>query len=73
MEPIAPTSQNGQKCYILVATNYVTKWVEVVATKTDNANTVATFLYENIITHFGCPKELVSNRGTHFINVPLQL
>ena len=66
--PIAPASQYGQKRYILVATNYVTKWAEAAAMKTDNANIVATFLYENIITHFGCPKELVSDRGTRFIN-----
>ena len=65
---IALTSKNGQKHYILVVTNYVTKWAEAVATKIDNANTVATFLYENIITHFGCPKELVSDRDIHFIN-----
>ena len=66
--PIAPTSQNGQKRYILVATDYVTKWTEAVAMKTDNANTIATFLYENIIIRFGCPKELVSDCGIHFIN-----
>ena len=66
--PIPPASRYGQKRYILVATDYVTKWAEAIATKTDNANTVATFLYENIITHFGCPKELVSDCGTHFIN-----
>jgi hypothetical protein len=59
---------NGQKRYILVATKYVTKWAEALATKTGNAKTVAKFLYENIIIRFGCPKELVSNRGTHFLN-----
>ena len=58
----------GKKRYILVAIDYVTKWIEAVATKTDNANTIATFLYENIITRFGCPKELVSDCGIHFIN-----
>ena len=41
---------------------------EAVATKNDNATTVATFLYKNIITQFGCFKQLVSDRGTHFIN-----
>ena len=66
--PIAPASCNGQKRYILVAIDYVTKWTEAIATKNDNANIVATFLYENIITRFGCPKELVSDRGNHFIN-----
>ena len=66
--PIAPASRYGQKRYILVATDYVTKWAEAATTKTDNATIVATFLYENIITRFGCPKELISDRGTHFIN-----
>lgn len=41
--------------------DYITKWAEVVATKIDSANIVATFLYENIITRFGCPQELVSD------------
>jgi hypothetical protein len=66
--PIKPPSRNGRKRYILVATEYVTKWAEAQATHTDDATTVAKFLYENIITRFGCPKELVSDRGTHFIN-----
>ncbi len=48
--PIVPASCHGQKRYILVATDYVTKWTEAVATKTDNATTVVTFSYENIIT-----------------------
>ena len=68
VEPIAPTSRNGQKHYILVVSDYVTKWAEAIATKTDNANIVATFLYEHIITCFGCPKKLISDRVTHFIN-----
>jgi hypothetical protein len=66
--PINPPSRNGRKRYILVATEYVTKWAEALATRNDDANTVAKFLYEYIITRFGCPKELVSDRGTHFIN-----
>ena len=69
--PIAPATRHGQKRYILVATEYVTKWAEAVATRTDNANDVARFLYENIITRFGCPKELVRDRGTHFLNATI--
>ena len=65
--PIKPPSRYGQKRYILVATEYVTKWAKALATKTDDAKTVAKFIYENIITRFGCPKELVSDRGTHFL------
>lgn len=66
--PIKPPSRNGRKRYILVATEYVTKWAEAQATRTDDAKTVAKFLYENIITRFGCPKELVSDWGIHFLN-----
>lgn len=49
-------------------TDYVIKWTEAFATKTDNTNIIPTFLYENIITEFGYLKELISDRGTHFIN-----
>ena len=66
--PIKPPSHYGQKRYILVATEYVMKWAEALATKIDDAKIIAKFIYENIITRFGCPKELVSDRGTHFLN-----
>ena len=46
----------------------MSKWVEALATKIDDAKTVAKFINENIITRFGCPKQLVSDRGTHFLN-----
>ena len=72
VEPIKPPSCYGQKQYILVATEYVTKWAEAMATKIDDAKTVAKFIYENIITWFGCPKELVSDRGTHFLNATIE-
>ena len=36
--------------------------------KTDTAEHAATFMYENIISRFGVPKILVSDRGKHFLN-----
>jgi transposase InsO family protein len=66
--PIAPATRHGRKPYILVAIDYATKWVEAMACKNNDAKTVARFLYENIISRFGCPKELISDRGTHFLN-----
>ena len=41
------------------------------ATKTDDAKSIAMFFYENIITRFGCPKELVRDCGTQFLMILL--
>ena len=54
--------------YIVVATKYSTKWAKAKAIKIDMAAHAATFMYENIIFRFRCPKILVSDRGTHFLN-----
>ena len=54
--------------YIVVATKYLTKWAEAKAVKKNDAKTTAMFLYKNIITRFGCPKMLVSVRGSYFVN-----
>ncbi|OAE18243.1 hypothetical protein AXG93_1106s1020 [Marchantia polymorpha subsp. ruderalis] len=41
---------------------------EAEATRRDNAATVAKFLFESINTRYGFPLELISDRGTHFLN-----
>ena len=71
--PIAPATRHGRNRYILVATDYATKWAEASATRNDDAKTVAKFLYENILSRYGCPKELISDRGTHFLNETIEL
>ena len=74
MGPISPTARNSQARYIIVATDYFTKWVEVRVTKKANARSTAKFLYEQVISKYGCPLELISDQGTHFLNeVILQL
>ena len=62
--PIDPPS-NG-KSYILVCTDYLTKWVEVKAMKHARDHKVVEFLYEEIFTHYGVPKELVIEEGAQF-------
>ena len=59
--------------YILVATDYCTKWVEAIALRDNKAVSVAKFLYNNIITRFGCPIELVLDQGVHFLNKVFKL
>ncbi len=54
--------------YIIVAIDYVVKWVEAKALKTNTMAVIAIFLYECILTKFGCPLIIVTNQGVHFIN-----
>ena len=56
-----------------MGTDYVTKWAEARATRMADALATAQFLYENIITRFGCPLEIVSDRGLHFLNETIEV
>ena len=47
--------------YILVAVDYVSKWVEAVALPTNDARVVIKFLKKNIFTRFGTPRALISD------------
>ena len=68
---VHPHSSKGM-AYIVVATEYLTKWAEAKTVKTNTAAHAATFMYENIISRFGCPKIPISDRGTHFLNEMFQ-
>ncbi|GJS23920.1 reverse transcriptase domain-containing protein [Tanacetum coccineum] len=59
-------SSNGNK-YVLVAIDYVSKWVEAQAFPTNDARNVVNFL-KRLFARFGIPKALISDRGTHFCN-----
>ncbi|XP_074265143.1 uncharacterized protein LOC141587567 [Silene latifolia] len=52
--------------YILVAVDYVSKWVEAIPTKTCDAKEVIKLLQKVIFPRFGVPRVLISDRGTHF-------
>ncbi|CAM8963300.1 unnamed protein product [Rhodiola kirilowii] len=54
--------------YILIAVDYVSKWVEAIATRCDDAKTVVDFLRTNIFCRYGVPKAIISDQGTHFCN-----
>ena len=70
--PIQPVTQHRKNRYILVATDYLTKMVEAAALKTNDAKVTSRFIFDNIITRYGCPLELVSDRGTHFLNATIE-
>ena len=61
-----PASYNN--LYILLAVDYVSKWVEAIPTRTNDAKVVAHFLRSNIFSRFGTPRALITDNGTHFCN-----
>lgn len=66
--PFSPPSAKKNR-YVILATDYTTKWVEARATKKNDAETAASFLFEQVFMRFGFPLELVSDRGVHFLNL----
>ncbi|RDX64767.1 Pro-Pol polyprotein, partial [Mucuna pruriens] len=50
--------------YILLVVDYV----EVAATKTNDAKVVVDFLKSNIFYRLGVPKAFISDQGSHFCN-----
>nr|GEU31407.1 reverse transcriptase domain-containing protein [Tanacetum cinerariifolium] len=59
-------SSKGNK-YILVAVDYLSKWVEAKALPTNDARVVVKFL-KSFFSQFGIPRVVISDRKTHFCN-----
>ncbi|MFS7957029.1 putative nucleotidyltransferase, Ribonuclease H [Helianthus anomalus] len=68
MGPFPPSSGN---MYILVAIDYVSKWVEAQALPTNDARVVVRFL-KKLFTRFGTPRAIIRDRGTHFCNAVME-
>src|SRR3954464_7674012 len=66
VEPLPLTTKGNR--YIVVAIDYLTKWPEAEAISEATGKRVAKFIYQVIICRHGCPKQLLSDRGTHFRN-----
>lgn len=58
-----PETENGNK-WIIVAVDYATKWPIAKAFKQATAKETANFLFENILMEFGCPSEIITERGS---------
>ena len=65
MGPFPPSSGY---LYILLAIDYVSKWVEAVPCRNNDNTTVVKFLKENVLSRFGTPRAIISDQGTHFCN-----
>ena len=65
---MGPFPQSFGNLYILLAVDYVSKWVEAVACPRNDTNTVVSFLQKNILSRFGTPRTIISDGGSHFAN-----
>jgi len=65
---VRPLPSSYGNIYILVVVDYMSKWVEAIATPKNSARVVIKFLKKNIFSCFGVPQALISDRGTHFRN-----
>ena len=54
--------------YILVTVDYVSKWIEAIATRTNDHKVVLKFIQKNIFSRFGILKAIISDGGSHFTN-----
>nr|GFA21230.1 reverse transcriptase domain-containing protein [Tanacetum cinerariifolium] len=60
-----PSSRRNK--YILVAVDYLSKWVEAKALPTNDARVVCKFL-KNLFARFETPRAIISDQGMHFSN-----
>ena len=59
-----PTSCGNK--YILVAVDYVSKWVEAIASPTNDSKVVMKLFKKIIFPRFGVPRAVISDGGSHF-------
>ena len=68
MDFIGPFPSSFGNLYILLAIDYVSKWVEAKANRTSDSKVVSDFVKTNIFARFGTPRAIISDQGTRFCN-----
>ncbi|KAK3032703.1 hypothetical protein RJ639_036767 [Escallonia herrerae] len=63
--PCTPPSSKGHR-YILVATDYFSKWAEAIALRDVKRDTVADFIRTHIIYRFGVPESIIADSAKYF-------
>ena len=63
---------SGNRQWLIVATDYFTKWVEAEPLTHIMDADSKKFMWKNIITRFGIPRVLMSDNGTQFDSKPFR-
>lgn len=66
-----PLAKSG-KCFVLLATDYFTNWVEAESYSNVTTNDVISFIWKFIIYRFGLPNSLTMDNGTQFNNLKVE-
>eukprot|EP00253_Pinus_taeda_P009580 PITA_09580 len=59
-------SSSAQHKWILTATDYFTKWIEVIPSRQATDSVIIYFLRNNILSRFGCPNKLITDNAIAF-------
>ena len=51
-----------------MALDYLTKWTGASAARRCNKQVASDFIYHQIVRRYGCPLEIVTDQGSHFVN-----
>ena len=71
--PINPPTKRTGARYIITATDYMTRWAEAAPVVDCTIVTAAKFIFENIMTRFGCPEILMSDQRVRFLSFKIAL
>ena len=65
---MGPFPSSFGNLYILLAVDYVSKWVEAIACPRNDVSIAVRFIQRNILSKFGAPITIISDGGSHFAN-----
>jgi len=70
--PITPPSPDGYR-YILTAIDYLTRWPLAVPSKDATTESMVDFLLNHLISTFGVPEKIITDRGSIFNDRAMEL
>ena len=65
---MGPFPSSFGNLYILLAMDYVSKWVEEIAFLENDVSTMVGFIQRNILSRFLAPRTIISDEGSHVAN-----